>query len=156
MIPRSVPLALLLAACGRPGVEHGADSRAAADSVAGIVTEIGADPATQLSLASAAGGAPRLLVGDSAQPMRSVSGAEVVVLGAPGAEGFRVTGFTVRSVSGMAVDDGVVTRGAGGLELVMRGGARRPLPAQLEPYAGQRVWVTRPESGRAPSFGVIR
>lgn len=135
---------------------QGIVTEAGADTLAGIVTEVGSDPATRLSLTPDGGGTARMLLGDSAQPLRSVAGAAVLVIGVPDDDGFRVTGFVVRSVSGMPVDDGVVTRGASGLELVMRDGARRPLPAPLEPYAGQRVWVTRPEAGRAPSFGVIR
>ena len=161
-------LAVAVLACARPGAEGGRGSTGASlqlqpvDSLVGVVDEVGADPATRLVL-TRPGEGQRPVIGDSARPLRSVIGAEVLVRGRS-ADEFVVSAFTVRSVNGVPVDDGMVGRasssgpaGTGGtLELIMRDGARRPLSSLFDGVVGQRVWVTRAEPGRAPSFGVIR
>lgn len=151
---------LLLAACAqnqRP--PHGASSGAAMarDTIVGIVTEIGADPATWLTITPATGTFEGRLTGDSAAALRSVTGAQVWLLGRRQNEDFVVQSFVVRAVNGAPVDDGTVVRSAGGaLELRLASGERRSLPADLERVLGSRVWVSREVPGRAPSFGVIR
>lgn len=152
---------LAAVACGRTGVERGgveqsASTRAVTDSLAGVVREVGADPATRVVLSPAGGGQDLPLLGDTALALRSVAGAEVLVRGRSTQDGFAVSGFTVRSVNGVAVDDGVVARSGSGLELVLQSGGRRSLPPALDGMVGSRVWVSRPEPGRAPSFGLIR
>lgn len=140
-------------------VEQGGGSRPAvvSDTLVGIVTEVGSDPATFLVIA-VPGAAQRTLSGDSARALRSVSGAQVWIRGAAQSPSgpFEVHEFVVRSVNGAPVDDGMVQRGGAGLELLTRSGQRRPLGPDLERALGARVWITRPEQGRAPSFGVIR
>lgn len=159
---RSVVAAAGIAAlaCGRAGVERGGAEQSASrpmpDSLAGVVREVGADPATRLVISPAGGGQDLSLLGDSALALRSVVGAGVLVRGDSVQGGFAVTGFTVQSVNGAAVDDGVVTRAGSGLELVMQSGMRRSLPPALQTAVGSRVWVSRPEPGRAPTFGLIR
>ncbi len=126
------------------------------DTLVGIVSELGSDPTAWLSLRPASGAPARRLSGDSSRALRSVLGAEVWIRGEQRDGEFVVHAFEVRSVNGMPVDDGLIRMAGTGLEIVMRSGQRRGVPSSLERSVGSRVWITRPEAGRAPSFGVIR
>lgn len=155
-------MAATLAACGRnhreqPAPAVGSTSTAAvSDSLVGIVTEVGSDPATWLSLTPADGSRARRLTGDSSRALRSVSGAVVWVRGERRDGEFLVQAFEVRSVNGEPVDDGIVRLAGTGFEIVMRSGERREVSSYLERSVGLRVWISRPIIGRAPSYGVIR
>jgi hypothetical protein len=90
--------------------------------------------------------------------MRSVNRTEVWVSGRRQADGFSVDAFEVRRANGVAVDDGVIAIEGGKAFLQLRSGTRREIPdapPALLAMNGARVWITRPVSGQAPSYGVI-
>lgn len=152
-------LVVAVAGCSRNHEEQGASSTpavVASDTLVGILSEVGSDPTTWLSLRPASGASARRLSGDSSRALRSVLGAEVWINGEQRDGEFIVHAFEVRSVNGMPVDDGLIRLAGTALEIVMRSGQRRGVPSSLERSVGSRVWITRPEAGRAPSFGVIR
>jgi hypothetical protein len=73
-------------------------------------------------------------------------------------DGFRVDAFEVRRVNGQLVDDGVVVVESDRVDIRMRTGARRAVPnapTAMRGMAGARIWVTRPDANRAPSYGLI-
>jgi hypothetical protein len=153
--------AAALVACATPQSNSGAGpnaaSVAAADTLTGVVTEVGADPATWMSIRPAAGPSLRI-VGPFAPAMRSVNRTEVWVSGRRQADGFSVDAFEVRRANGVAVDDGVIAIEGGKAFLQLRSGTRREIPdapPALLAMNGARVWITRPVSGQAPSYGVI-
>jgi hypothetical protein len=126
------------------------------DTIVGRVSEVGAEPATWLSLQPTGGAAIRL--SGSVTALRSIGGAEVWVSGERQSDGFRVDAFEVRRVNGQLVDDGVVVVESDRVDIRMRTGARRAVPnapTAMRGMAGARIWVTRPDANRAPSYGLI-
>lgn len=127
------------------------------DTIIGRLSEVGAEPATWLSLQPSGGGKALQLSGRVAG-LRRVAGAEIWVLGDRQSDGFRVDAFEVRRVNGQPVDDGVIVVEPDRVDIRMRTGARRPVPNAPSTFRGMpgaRVWVTRPDVERAPSYGVI-
>jgi hypothetical protein len=149
---------LVLAACARAATSKAEDRPAASpDTVVGIVRISGADPSTFVAVQPASGRALRVS-GDASTTLRQVPGTEVWIAGARTAEGFRADSFEVRQANGVPVDDGIVSLSAGTLTLRTRSGAQRAIPDAsdaLRALAGARIWVTRPEPNRAPTYGVI-
>ena len=146
-VPKTIPPNTRLAA---PAVQS-------ADTIVGRVSEVGAEPATWLSL-QPSGGATAVKLSGGVNPLRSIGGAEVWVSGARQSDGFRVDAFEVRRVNGELVDDGVVVVEPDRVDIRMRTGARRAVPnapTAMRGMAGARIWVTRPAANRAPSYGVI-
>jgi hypothetical protein len=140
-----------------PNTRPTAPAVQSADTIVGRVSEVGADPATWLSLQPSGGAAAVKLTG-SVDALRSIGGAEVWVSGARQSDGFRVDAFEVRRVNGQLVDDGVVVVEPDRVDIRMRTGARRAVPnapTAMRGMAGARIWVTRPAANRAPSYGVI-
>lgn len=153
-------VSVLAVGCARR-VESGSGTtsavpQAALDSVSGRALVVGADPATMVALQPASGSMVTL---GGAEPLRNVAGADVTAYGRRGSGTFEVEWFVVRRVNGRAVDDGVVTLTADKVRLRMRDGTERDVPyapPSLRALAGARVWVTRPEAGVSPSYGVIQ
>lgn len=128
------------------------------DTLFGQVSEMGADPTTWLAIVPRGGRAVRLA--GRAEPLRNVTGAEVWVSGRHerGENVFRVDVFEVRRVNGRQVDDGVVMVQGDDVRIRTRSGTTRTVPnapPTMRGMPGARVWVTHPEPGRAPSFGVV-
>jgi hypothetical protein len=136
----------------------GASSAAAVDTLTGVVAEVGADPATWMSIRPSAGGQSLRIVGPGASTMRSVNGTEVWVSGRRQVDAFSVDAFEVRRANGVAVDDGIVVVDAGKAYLRASSGSRREItdaPRELLGMNGARVWITKPVPGQTPSYGVI-
>jgi hypothetical protein len=130
-----------------------------ADTVVGVVNEVGADPMTWMSVQPAAGGASMRLSGTGATVLRGVTGAQVWLSGARQSDGFRVDAFEVRMANGKPVDDGVVSVDGSRVSLRMRSGQQREIPdapAEMRNLAGARIWVSRPVTNQVPSYGVIQ
>jgi hypothetical protein len=136
----------------------GASASVKADTLVGVVTEVGADPATWMSIRPTAGGQSLRLSGDAAATLRAVGNTEIWVSGARQVDGFRVDAFEVRKANGVAVDDGTVSLDGGKVRLTTRGGTREVpnAPAELTRMAGTRVWITRPIANETPTYGVIK
>lgn len=140
------------------GTGSTAASAATADTLTGVVSEVGADPATWMSIRPAAGGQSLRIVGPFAPIMRSVNGTEVWVSGRRQVDGFSVDAFEVRRANGVAVDDGIVVIDAGKAYLRASSGSRREItdaPREMLGMNGARVWVTKPVAGQTPTYGVI-
>lgn len=161
MRARLIPGALMIFcafACSRQSMSSGAPSPNAPDSLNGVVTIVGSDPLTWLSLQPAEGGMAIRLEGAAAEPLRMVSAAFVSVMGRRTSGSFVVSGFIVRRVDGQAVNDGVVTQRGNVLSLVLIEGGSIDL---VQPSTGffqlirARIWMTVRQDGIAPSFGVI-
>ena len=134
-------------------------SAAAVDTLIGVVTEVGADPSTWMSLRPTGGGQSLRLTGDGATALRAVGRTEVWVSGARQLEEFRVDAFEVRKANDVAVDDGTVSVEQGKVWLTTRAGTRREIsyaPPELRSMSGARIWITRPVENQAPTYGVIR
>jgi hypothetical protein len=157
-------LAVVAVACAcAPAQSNGtgdsSPAMSAADTVIGVVSEVGADPATWMAVRPLSGGGSLRLSGTGAATLRSVSGAEIWLSGAREGNSFRVDAFEVRRVNGQPVDDGVVRVAGSTVVVRLRSGVEREVPnapQALREHAGARIWVTRPVAGQAPSFGVIR
>ena len=122
----------------------------------GRVREVGADPATWLTIRPSGGRALRLR-GDVAS-LRSVIGAEVWVAGVRTADGFDVERFEVRRVDGASVVDGLLVVTGEKVWVRTRAGALHDIPdapTALRDLAGTRVWVALSPRGQAPSYGAI-
>jgi hypothetical protein len=164
----AAPLALALLACanGAPRADSGSTvpdaSRSAdapaADSLRGTVRVVGSEPATQVVLEPAGGGASVTLQGQRAVLLR-LSGLEVAVEGEPEAPSrFRVARVTVRAANGIAAVDGVLAREGGGYVLRTPDGRRVAVPHLPEALAGRvgaRVFLAGPLDRHPDSFGVI-
>lgn len=150
------PLAL---ACTAVQTPEEAGPAAPADTLVGIVSEVGSVPATWISLRPSDGSQSVPLLGDGAAPLSRMTGAEVWVEGARSASGFQVARFVIRRINSQLVDDGIVARQNGEWGIQLTGGGWRavsnPSPG-LTALAGKRVWISRPPPNTAPSFGVIQ
>ena len=149
---------LIVAACRhRPSSTSQVAPSASPDTIVGVVHISGADPMTFVTLQPATGNAVRV-TGDASTTLRQVPGTEVWLAGARLADGFRADVFEVRKANGVAVDDGIVTASQGTVTLRTRSGAQRVIPDApdaLKSLSGARIWITRPEANRAPTYGVI-
>ena len=128
-----------------------------ADSLRGIVSVTGTAFEQQIMLRSE-NGITRLSpsVADSIALSR-VGGVEIVAVGKRTPNGFQVGRFTVISVAGSPVVDGVLRDDAGRLSLETTSG-RVPLgnpPGALRKLIAARVWVGGPLDVGPNSFGVI-
>jgi hypothetical protein len=154
-------IAAALGACAQASSKSngGMSTAATADTVIGVVSEVGADPMTWMAVQPASGGASMRLSGAGAATLRAVTGAQVWLSGARQTDGFRVDTFEVRMANGKPVDDGVVGVDGNRISLRMRSGAQRDIPdapAELRNLAGARIWVSRPVSNQVPSYGLIQ
>ena len=153
--------ALMACAPAQSSSRNGSASTTAtpADTLVGLVTEVGSDPATWMSLRPNGGGQSIRLSGDGAALLRSVSRTEVWVSGARQLEEFRVDAFEVRKANDVMVDDGIISVEGGKAYLTTRSGSKREIPyapPQLVSMPGARIWVTRPNGNQSPTWGVIK
>ena len=130
-----------------------AGGRARADSVRGVLTLVGSEPARQVALK--AGDQTIALSGMATTGLSKLVGAEVVVHGvAVTPRDVVVNDYVVRASNGVPAYDGLLEEG-GTLRLTDGSGAKRvPLPAELRGVAGARVWVAV-KNGAAVAGGVI-
>lgn len=149
----------LALACTAVQTPEEAGPAAPADTLLGIVSEVGSVPATWISLRPSDGSPSVTLLGPAAAPLSSLTGAEVWVEGVRSANGFDVARFVVRRINDQPVDDGIVARQNGEWGIQLTGGGWRavsyPAPS-FTALAGRRVWISRPPPNTAPSFGVIQ
>ncbi len=135
-----------------------AANRATSDTLRGIVTLDGAPPAVRVTLVSPLANMPVALSGMAISELLRLDGLEVVARGVRvSPRDLAVASFSVRATGGVPVADGVLTNTNGAWALELSEGGLRPLarvPAGLQPYAGERVWIAT-EAGASPSFGVI-
>lgn len=148
-------VACALGACG-PRRVAGMDATTGADTLRGVVREVGSEPGTMFVLTTATG--EIYLLGE--RPiLRRMVGLEVMVAGRPAPDGFHVGRAVVRAAGGLAAVDGVLGRDQRGFFLVPAdGGARIPLPhlpEQLRGRLGTRIWLSGPLDRVPDSFGEI-
>lgn len=132
----------------------GANSaRSKGDSVRGVLTMIGTEPARQVVLRN--GDTNIALSGMATTGLAKLVGTEVVVRGVlitP--RDVVVNDYIVRSANGVTAFDGTLDSN-GVLRLTDGGGAKRvPLPSGLRGLSGVRVWVAV-KNGAAVAGGVI-
>jgi hypothetical protein len=131
--------------------------RTAADTVRGIVAEVGSLPVTSV-VVRPAGGRSVTILGPLAREIGRAAGAEVWVSGGRTAEGLAAEQYAVRSVDGEPAVDGALAREGDRLVLVTPAG-RRPIarpPAALQGMIGARVWLVGALDGSITSYGVLR
>ena len=159
LVGLTAALCVITACASTQNGKNTSTSSAPADTLVGLVTEVGSDPGTWMSLRPAGGGQSVRLTGDSVATLRAVSRTEIWVSGARQLDEFRVDAFEVRKANDVAVDDGRVSVEQGKVYLTTRSGAKREVPnapPQLLSMAGARIWVTRPVANQTPTVGVIR
>jgi hypothetical protein len=154
----SLVLLATVMACVPPAPQADSPSNSVTgDTLRGVVRVVGSDPGTWVTL-QPAGQRAVSLSGESAEALRSVSGADVWVRGRPMEWYFEVTQFSVRAIDGRATWDGVLRRNGQALALELSEGGTVQLddpPQALQQYVGSRIWLTRPLPGRGAAYGVI-
>jgi hypothetical protein len=142
--------------CHHRAVAGASVPAASKDSLTGVVSVNGTSFEQHLTLRS--GNAVRDLAatpGDSAALSR-IGGAEVVVYGTEGRR-FQLSTFIVKSVSAVAVVDGVLLREGARYALLTRNGMRalgNP-PTAFDSLVGARIWIGGPLETGPNSYGVI-
>jgi len=130
--------------------------RSRGDSVRGVVTLIGAEPARQVVLRVA--GNNIALSGMATSGLGRLAGTEVMVRGVKiTPRDIVVSDFLVRASDGVPAWDGTLDEG-GGLRLTDGSGRKRlpSMPVGLRGMVGARVWVAfKPGSATAASYGII-
>jgi hypothetical protein len=136
----------------------GVSSTSATDTLRGTVTIVGSDPGTWLTVKVSGLDRSVTLTGSAAEPLRSVSGADVWMAGTRAGDRFHVSRFIVRRVNDLMVSDGVIRSHGARLVLELTGGGQSELPnpsRELFSLVGSRVWIAGGAAGQAPSYGVI-
>jgi len=130
--------------------------RTRGDSVRGVVTIVGAEPARQVVLR--VDGNNIALSGMATSGLGRLAGTEVVVRGVKiTPRDIVVSDYLVRASDGVPAWDGTLDEG-GGLRLTDGSGRKRlpSVPAALRGMVGARVWVAFKEgSATADSYGII-
>lgn len=132
-------------------------SPAAMDSLAGVVSITGTSYEQHIVLR--VGGGTRELVAspDDSSALVRLGGAEISVYGHAGVQRFAVAEFTVKSIDGAGVADGVLLRK--GTQLMLRTRAGRLAlgnpPAALDSLIGARIWLGGPIDTGPNVYGVI-
>jgi hypothetical protein len=128
-------------------------TRSRGDSVRGVLTFTGSEPARQVVLRQ--GDATITLSGMATTGLAKLVGTEVVVHGVQVTpRDVVVNDFVVRASNGVPAYDGTLEEG-GALRLTDGSGVRRvPLPTEVRGYVGARVWVAV-KNGNAVAGGVI-
>jgi hypothetical protein len=135
----------------------GTASSRAPDTLVGRIVVVGMDPTTYTALALSNGTQVRLN-GMDAQAIGSITGAQAWVSGKRVASGLDLEEFEIRRVNDQLVDDGIVVVRPNAVSIRTRSGRVRDIPDaphELHSLNGARIWITRPVTGVAPSFGVI-
>jgi hypothetical protein len=123
----------------------------------GIVSVTGTSFEQQIVLHTSAGVRALAASGTDSAALARLGGAEVVVRGTMVAARFAVTQFTVRSVGGVNVVDGVLVRDGGRLILRARSGslALGNPPVAFDSLIGARLWVGGSLDTGPNVYGVI-
>jgi hypothetical protein len=127
-------------------------------NVVGRVVSVGPDPVSWLAV-TAPGGTQTKLEGPLAAEMRGTVGSYIWAEGNHTQTGFVPTAYEVRRVNDKVVDDGIVLVSGTTVSIRKRDGTTREVPnapSSLRESAGARIWVSKPEQGVAPSWGVIK
>ncbi len=147
-----------MARAGAQRLAGGGDlsGRSRGDSVRGVVTLVGAEPARQIVLRAA--GNNIALSGMVTSGLGRLAGTEVVVRGVKiTARDIVVSDFLVRASDGVPAWDGTL-EARGTLRLTDGSGRKRlpSVPVGLRSMIGARVWVAfKPGSATAASYGII-
>lgn len=128
-------------------------SRSLKDSLRGVLTYQGTEPARQVVLQTAE--ATVALSGMATTGMSRLVGKEVVVRGVKVTpRDIVVSDYIVRAVDGVPAFDGVLDA-EGALRLTDGSGVRRlTVPAPLRAYVGARVWIAM-RDGAAVNYGIV-
>jgi hypothetical protein len=129
----------------------------AADTARGVVEIVGAEPITQVRIATPDG---RLtLTGPGADELRLAAGTEIWVAGTrEEGDGFRIEAFAIRAVDGMAAVDGFLELDGDDAVLLTRTGDRvrfTPAPAGVRQLEGRRIWIAGPAGGEPQAWGPL-
>lgn len=127
------------------------------DSTSGIVSITGTSFEQHIMLRTADGELALTASASDSAALSRVGGTSVLVHGRAREKSFYVVSFTVASVDGAPVADGVLARDAGHLVL-QRTNGQIPLgnpPAALDSLVGARVWISGPLDTGPNSYGVI-
>lgn len=137
---------------------RGGSARADGDTVRGVVTLTGVEPARQPALRS--GNAVIALSGLATRGITRLEGMDIMI------RGFKVTprdvvvsDYVVRAVGGVPAFDGRLEAAGGGWNLRLTDGTGRKripvLPASLRGMSGARVWIAMPEGSTPTAYGMI-
>jgi hypothetical protein len=128
-----------------------------ADSLIGIVSVTGTTYETEVFLRVGNRYRALSISGSDSAALRHVGGVEVVARGRSQGNRFLVVSFTVLSVEGRPVRDGIVLRTSGHLALQTTSGPQviESAPAALYSMIGARVWIGGASDTSPPSYGVI-
>jgi hypothetical protein len=142
--------------CHRPSLASRAGAQAPADSVEGVVREVGVQAASNTVLAR--GDSEPALTLSGAPLLSRVAGLRVAIIGKKDGDHFAVTRFAVIAANGVRAADGKLTAQGGGLVLVTPSGARYTVngaSSALRADVGHRVWIAGLLDGQVVSYGVI-
>lgn len=134
-----------------------AEAPAAADTLRGIVVEVGSVPVTSIVIRPQ-GERPVTITGTLEPEIARAVGAEVWASGRRTAEGMEVERYAVRSVDGQGAIDGTLVAEGGALFIETSAGRRRIArpPQALRGMTGARVWLVGEPEGSITSYGVLR
>jgi hypothetical protein len=134
----------------------------APDSIRGVVRMDGSGAGSRPILVTNNGKTTVTLTGMGTEGLSQVLGSEVVVRGMRvSSRDIVVSGYSVRSVDGIKVVDGRLTKASGGgwvLEFSDRSGSRKfsAISPALQAFEGSRVWVADEDKNGIPQlYGVI-
>lgn len=127
------------------------------DSTSGIVSITGTSFEQHIMLHTADGELQLNASASDSAALSRVGGTSVLVRGRAREQAFYVVSFTVTSVDGAPVADGVLARDGGHLMLERTNGQLtlgNP-PAALDSLVGARIWISGPLDTGPNSYGVI-
>ncbi len=133
-------------------------ARSNGDTVRGVVTLTGVEPARQAALKS--GDAMITLSGMATRGLTRLEGMDVMI------RGFKVTprdvvvsDYVVRAVNGVPAFDGRLEESGGAWTLRLSDGSGRKripaLPAQLRGMSGVRVWIAMRDGSAPTAYGLV-
>jgi hypothetical protein len=142
------------------GIAEGLNS-AGGDTIRGIITLIGSDPAKQTVLRTRDGRTTIALSGMVTTGMSQLEGLDLLVRGVRvSPRDIVVASYVVRAADGVPAFDGILNNSDGAWSLTLtEDGSRKRLPSvpsALRERAGQRVWIAmQPGANTVESFGAI-
>jgi len=153
---------IIIASSGASGCHHRSRSNANApsasqDSLAGVVSVTGTSFEQHLVLRVEKGARELAASRDDSSALSRLGGTEVIVYGAARTERFAVTAFTVKSVGGAPVVDGLLQRD--GTHFILH--TREAIlvlgnpPAAFDSLVGARIWIGGPLDSGPNVYGVI-
>lgn len=137
---------------------RGSGASAGGDTVRGIVTLTGVEPARQASLKS--GDAMFALSGMATRALPRLEGLDIVIRGIRvSPRDMVVSDFIVRASRGVPAFDGRLEESNGAWTLRLTDGSGRKrlgsLPSSLRGLSGARVWIAMSDGAAPASYGVI-